>query len=124
MAVVYDTVVTAVGEQTDVFFAEGVVILFGEDAPEELAEYAIIHRPAVAGGGVVPGAVVDLAGEQLQVLAVGDVANDNLVNLGHLVLKRNGSDTAALPGDVCCDAGPIPALAAGDRLRISVEGSR
>lgn len=119
MAVVYDTVVTAVGEQAGTFFAEGVVILFGEDAPEELAEYSVIHRPTVTAGGVAPGAVVELADEQLHVLAVGDVADDNLVNIGHLVLKRNGADAAALPGDVCCDAGPIPPLAPGDRVRIT-----
>lgn len=115
----YDTEVTAVGEQAGTFFAEGIVVLFGEEAPEELAEYAVLHRPTVRDGGLRPGAVITIGAERLEVLAVGDVANDNLVNLGHLVLKRNGEHTAALPGDVCCNRGPIPAIRPGDRLRVT-----
>jgi glucitol/sorbitol PTS system EIIA component len=58
----------------------------------------------------------------ITVLAVGEVADENLVNLGHLSLKRNGEHVAALPGDVCCDEGPIPPIAPGDEIRI-VPGS-
>lgn len=114
----YETVVTEVGEHVGEFLAEGVLVLFGEDAPEELREYSVIHRPADADGGVEVGDQVVVAGDGMTVLAVGDVANDNLRNLGHLVLKRNGATEPALPGDVCCDTGPIPQPEPGHVIRV------
>lgn len=117
--VILDTEVTAVGEQAGLFFDEGIIVLFGEDAPEELGEFAVLHRPTVPNGEVAAGDTVTIGDQTLHVLAVGEVANQNLANLGHLVLKRNGLDHAPLPGDVSCDAGPIPPIAAGSRIRIT-----
>lgn len=114
----YETVVTEVGEHVSEFLTEGVLVLFGEDAPEELREYSVIHRPAHADGDVEVGDEVTVAGNRMMVLAVGDVANDNLRNLGHLVLKRNGATEPALPGDVCCDTGPIPQPEPGQVIRV------
>ena len=57
--------------------------------------------------------------ERYTVLAVGDVANTNLANLGHLVLKANGLDTPELPGDVCVEAKPFPVVAVGDTFSIA-----
>ena len=117
-----DTEVTAVGELAPEFLEAGIIVLFGDDAPEELQEVAVVHHSSVNVGGVSPGDVVSVTDGDttttMQVLAVGDVANDNLTNLGHLVLKRNGETEAALPGDVCCDEGPIPAITPGDRITV------
>ena len=117
-----DTEVTGVGELATEFLEAGIVVLFGDDAPEELQEVAVVHHATVNAGGVSPGDVVTVtSGDDvttMSVLAVGDVANDNLTNLGHLVLKRNGETEAALPGDVCCDEGPIPPITPGDRITV------
>jgi glucitol/sorbitol PTS system EIIA component len=114
----YQSTVTGVGELAGEFFAEGIVVLFGEDAPEELREVAVVHRPQVTDGGLEPGDRIVLGDQTLTVTAVGPVADQNLVNLGHLVIKRNGATTHAQPGDVCCDQGVIPALTPGDEIRI------
>jgi PTS system glucitol/sorbitol-specific IIA component len=114
----YQSTVTGVGELAGEFFNEGIVVLFGEDAPEELREVAVIHAPRITHGGLRPGDRIVLGDEILSITAVGPVANDNLVNIGHLVIKRNGADTHAQPGDVCCDVGLIPDLASGDEIRI------
>ncbi|MCC5947848.1 MAG: PTS glucitol/sorbitol transporter subunit IIA [Nitriliruptoraceae bacterium] len=119
----YDCEVIAVGELADQFFAAGIVVLFGEGVPEELADFAVVHRPTITTGGLRAGDRIHLgATEIVTVLAVGDVADENLVALGHLSLKRNGEIEAALPGDVCCDEGPLPEFGVGDRIRI-VAGS-
>lgn len=115
----YASVVVSVGVMASEFFAAGIVVLFGEGAPEELADVAVIHRPTTTDGGIAVGDRVHLGDEVLTVLAVGDVADENLVNLGHLSLKRNGQHEAALPGDVCCDEGPIPQFQPGDTIRIT-----
>lgn len=117
----YVSVVVSVGELASEFFDAGIVVLFGEDAPEELAEFAVIHRPTTTDGGLAAGDRIHLGDEVITVLAVGGVADENLINLGHLSLKRNGAHEAALPGDVCCDEGPIPSLQPGDAIRIVAE---
>lgn len=114
----YQAEVTAIGELAPQFLEAGIIVLFGEGVPEELADFAVIHRPSITEGGIAAGDRIELAGEVITVLAVGAVADENLVNLGHLSLKRNGETTAALPGDVCCDVGPIPTITVGDELRI------
>jgi glucitol/sorbitol PTS system EIIA component len=117
----YAAVVVSVGEFAEQFFDAGIIVFFGEGVPEELADFAVVHRPTVPDGGLTPGDRITIGGEEMTVLAVGDVADENLVNLGHLSLKRNGERQAALPGDVCCDVGPVPPIDVGDELRILVD---
>jgi glucitol/sorbitol PTS system EIIA component len=116
--VIYESHVTAVGELAEEFFAAGILVLFGDGAPEELAEFAVIHQPNSVQGAVEVGDDIDVDGVVLHVTAVGAVANENLRNLGHLSLKRNGESIAALQGDVCCDQGPMQAMRVGTTIRI------
>ncbi|HQV27467.1 MAG TPA: PTS glucitol/sorbitol transporter subunit IIA [Thermoflexales bacterium] len=119
MALKYDRRVTSVGELINEFVSAGILIFFGAGAPEELAEFSVIHEGPPLLEPVAPGDVVTVAGETYTVLAVGDVANTNLANLGHLVLKANGLDAPELPGDVCVEAKPFPAVGVGDTFSIA-----
>ncbi|GAA5135175.1 PTS glucitol/sorbitol transporter subunit IIA [Alloalcanivorax gelatiniphagus] len=116
---VYDTTVTAVGSQVPAFLEHGILIFFGDQAPSELHDISVLHRVGVCDDGPRPGDTVHLGEETLEVLAVGDVVRDNLLNLGHLDLKADGLTEAKLPGDVCVRKGPIPLLATGDAFRIT-----
>ncbi len=118
MDVRMDAEICAVGDLASQFFEEGIVILFGEHAPEELAEFAVLHRCHEVIGGVTPGDRVLLGDAELTVTGVGSVVNEHLPALGHLVLKRDGRHEPQLPGDLCCDEGAIPELAVGMPLRI------
>lgn len=53
------------------------------------------------------------------VTAVGPVANENFVNLGHLVLKLDSASEAALPGDVSCSYTKMPDIKIDDRIEIN-----
>lgn len=117
-AVLYDTVVTAVGPMVDDFRRQGVVILFDERAPEELRDFAVIHAPTISLAGPTPGDVIVLGDVELPVLAVGSVVSDNLLALGHLDLKADGASKAALPGDVCVPQGELPLPVTGMRIRL------
>ena len=116
---VYDTTVTAVGSQVPAFLEHGILIFFGDQAPAELHDISVLHHVDVADDGPRPGDTVHLGEEALEVLAVGDVVRDNLLNLGHLDLKADGLTEAKLPGDVCVRKGSIPLLATGDAFRIT-----
>jgi PTS system glucitol/sorbitol-specific IIA component len=116
--VVYESVVTAVGGQVEAFLDHGLLIFFGDQAPAELHDISVLHSAGVAEDGPHPGDVIDLGDVSLDVLAVGPVVRDNLLNLGHLDLKADGRTDAKLPGDVCVRVGDIPLLKAGDAFRI------
>ena len=103
----YATTVTAVGEQVAEFVSNGLLIWFAEGAPEELHFFSVLHRPTVSTGGVRPGDTVRIDDQEFRVTAVGAVANDNMVNLGHMDLKANGDTEAPLPGDICLEQLPL-----------------
>lgn len=118
MSLKYETTVLAVGEMAAEFAAEGILVFFGQDAPEELHEFAIIHEHKELLAPVEAGDVIEIAGERLTVTAVGDVANDNIANLGHLVLKLNGLEKTELPGEVSVVERPAPEVGPGTVVRI------
>jgi PTS system glucitol/sorbitol-specific IIA component len=118
VGVKYETTVIAVGEMAAEFAAEGILVFFGKDAPEELHEFAIIHDHKELRAPVVPGDVIEIGGSPFPVTAVGDVANDNIANLGHLVLKLNGLEQTELPGEVSVAEGQAPEVGPGTVIRI------
>jgi glucitol/sorbitol PTS system EIIA component len=120
----YATTVTAVGEQVAEFVGQGILIWFAEGAPEELHFFTVLHRPTVTSGGVRPGDLVRIDDKAFRVTAVGDVANENMVNLGHMDLKANGADEAPLPGDICLEELPLPEPRPGTTLVIEGEAAQ
>jgi PTS system glucitol/sorbitol-specific IIA component len=115
----YTARVTGIGPLTAEFVEAGMLVLFGASAPDELHDFAIIHDGQVLSAPVVVGDQVHIDGRAYQVLAIGEVANDNLGNLGHLVLKFNGQSRPELPGDVCLEAQPLPDIAVGTVFQIT-----
>ncbi|HKO85765.1 MAG TPA: PTS glucitol/sorbitol transporter subunit IIA, partial [Actinomycetota bacterium] len=114
----YAATVTAVGEQVPEFIGQGLLIWFAEGAPEELHFFTVLHRPTVTTGGVRPGDLVRIDDKAFRVTAVGEVANDNMVNLGHIDMKANGASEAPLPGDLCLEELPLPEPRPGTMLVI------
>jgi PTS system glucitol/sorbitol-specific IIA component len=117
--IVYSTTVTAVGELVSDFADQGVLVFFGEDAPIELHEFSIIHKPDVVDRAPQVGDTITLQENVYSVLAVGSVASDNLLNLGHLDLKANGLTEPEMPGDVNVEAVSLPKVNVGDRLIVT-----
>lgn len=119
MTVLYKSTVTEIGELVPSFIAEGMLVFFGESAPEELRTFCIIHKLEHAEGQVKEGDFVSIDGHEFEVLSVGSVANDNLYNLGHLNLKANGNTVADLPGDVSIAKVDLPEVKIGTQIEIT-----
>jgi PTS system glucitol/sorbitol-specific IIA component len=100
--------ITSVGPLAGEFTDHGIWVLFHEHAPEEVAEFALLHRAVPPNEPLAPGQLLTIDQERYTITAVGAVANENLVNLGHLVLKANGLEQPELPGDVCVEARELP----------------
>jgi PTS system glucitol/sorbitol-specific IIA component len=118
----YQARVTEIGPLVDEFIEHGILVLFGQDAPEELAEFSIIHDGHELVEPLQVGDQVFLGEESFTILALGEVASTNFASLGHLILKFNGLDTPEMPGDVCVEKKPIPEITPGVVIR--VEGSQ
>ena len=100
------------------FREQGLLIFFGENAPEELHEFSILHKVEIQLRAPIIGDIIALNEDFFTVLAVGSVVSDNLLNLGHLDLKANGLSQAELPGDVNVEERELPMVKVGDRLQV------
>lgn len=114
----YEAQITAIGESIAEFVDAGILVFFGQEAPSELAEFAILHDGHGLSEPLAPGDRIRLDKNVFAVLAVGAVASSNLAELGHLVVKFNGQHEPEMPGDVCVEAKPVPALTVGMHFAI------
>ena len=116
---IYSSEIVRIGDQANLFLDEGIVVFFGDNAPEELQDFAVIHKLNEITEDIVTGSKIVLSDANLEVTAIGPVANENFKNLGHLVLKLDSATEAALPGDVSCKYDKKPVIEIGDRLEIT-----
>lgn len=118
----YETTVIGLGEIVQEFINDGILVFFGKQAPEELQEAAVVtEHESQPTAPVVPGDTVHIGEHAFEILAVGEVANENLKNLGHLVVKFNGLGEPEMKGDVCVPEMEIPEVTPG--MKISITGA-
>ena len=117
--VVYSSTFTAVGRQVAEFVeGHGILVLFASNAPAELHDFAALHDVEFATSGPRAGDVVEIDGRRIPVLAAGAVVEANLLNLGHVDLKANGSVEPDMPGDVCVPTASLQVPRPGTTFRI------
>ena len=85
------------------------LILFNEDAPEELAEIAVLHTKAELAADPAPGDTLVLCGQVYDVTAVGDEALHTLRELGHCTLSFKGGSEPERPGCIMLTVEPLTA---------------
>mgnify|MGYP005674190543 FL=1 len=117
--IIYSSEIVKIGEQANLFLDDGIVVFLGANAPEELQDFAVIHKLEQISGEIVIGTKINLSDTNLEVVSVGPVANENFKNLGHLVLKLDSSSEEAQLGDVRCTFDNKPNIKIGDVLRIN-----
>ena len=111
----FSTVVTAVSPEARELIAGGVLILFAEGAPPELAEVSVLHRITTAPAAEAPavGATFTIAGVATRITAIGDKAWAKVADMGHVVINFNGADAAPRPGEISVMPADVVALANG-----------
>lgn len=112
MTVLLRTRVTAVGPEVADLAEGGVVILFADGSPPELAEVSVLHRGEQAASDIVPpvGASIAIGPVSATITAVGDTAWSKVREIGHVVLSFNGAAEAERPGEICATAVDAEAL--------------
>jgi glucitol/sorbitol PTS system EIIA component len=119
----YHTIVTDVCDMAAEFADAGILVFFGPDAPEELHQFAILTEASKLRADVEVGDIVVIDDAPFPALCVGPIANQNLANLGHLVVKFNGLLDPELPGDISLPAVPAPPVKPGTVIEITGGGA-
>lgn len=114
----YKTTVTDIGGMVAEFVEQGIIIVYNDNAPEELRELSVCHTQAVLEKDVSVGDVVILGDKEYVVSAVGGEANKTLRKMGHCTLSFNGTNTADLPGYLELQGDGLPKVKIGDQFEI------
>jgi len=109
----FSTIITAVSPEARELVEGGVLILFAEGAPPELAEVSVLHRVQQKPTADPPavGARLNVAGIASRITAIGPYAWQKVDEMGHVVINYNGAHEAPRPGEICAEAVDLPALA-------------
>lgn len=119
MMTLYKTKVINIGNEAEMFREEGMIILFGENAPESLSDYCYNIKVEPVAGEIEAGMELSIGSEKYSVTAVGSVVKKNLSELGHITIKFDGSREAELPGTLYVEDRALPEITIGEEISIS-----
>ncbi|WP_188455005.1 PTS glucitol/sorbitol transporter subunit IIA [Virgibacillus oceani] len=108
MTVIYESIITEIGEDVELISQDNMVIIFNDSVPDELKSIAVIHEHNSVLGEVEAGDFLYINGEKYQILHVGEKVNQTLKELGHCTIKFSELDDSALPGTMFVEQKPIP----------------
>lgn len=119
MTVYYESTVLRSGEEAGLMVEGGVVILYADPIPEALESVSVVHGPARGPDREIrPGDVFAVGEHRVELVAVGERAQENLRTLGHIVVYLNPEEgTQLLPGAVH-GTGTMAVPAAGTGLSL------
>ena len=106
------------GAMVDAFREEGIFVTFGDNAPDTLKDFCYSIDVNPVDGEVTPGCKLVIDGKEFKIVKVGEVANENLKNLGHVTYNFGGEDAECLPGTICMEKAELPALDIGSTIAI------
>lgn len=106
MTVLLKTRVTSVGPEVADLAEGGVVILFADGSPPELAEVSVLHATEAGPSDGAPqkGASITLGNVAATITAVGETAWAKVREMGHVVISFNGAEETDRPGEICASA--------------------
>ncbi len=115
---IFETSVQEIGAEAALFADDKMLILFGDNAPEGLKEYAyqiIINR---AKEEITTEMILAIGKTDFKITAVGNLVTKNLNQLGHITMKFTGETTAELPGTLYLEGKEIPIITVGTKITI------
>lgn len=115
---VFETTVKGIGLEAELFKAEKMIILFGENAPASLADYCYNIEMNSSTAEIQPGMSLYFDAKCYLITAVGNVVGKNLDELGHITIKFDGSEAPELPGTLYVEDKELPLIAIGTKVVI------
>lgn len=99
-------------------FGDNMIILFGDSAPDMLKDYCYSIEVVPTNKKIEKGQYLVIDNEKFKILAVGDVAEKNLVELGHLTVHFSGDISVLLPGAMVVENKNCPKIKIGTQIMI------
>ena len=107
MQIIYQTLFTKIGHSAHEAITENMFITFKEGVPKDLEDYCFIHNHGELMDEVQIGDILEINNNNYPITAVGNVANINLRELGHVTWRFDGATDAKFPGTIHV-SGKIP----------------
>ncbi|MGH6763512.1 MAG: PTS glucitol/sorbitol transporter subunit IIA [Phyllobacterium sp.] len=103
MSVLLKTRVTAIGPEVADLAEAGIVILFADGSPPELAEVSVLHAVEDGPSAAAPtvGMKIRIGALNAEITAVGASAWQKVLDIGHVVISFNGATDTDRPGEIC-----------------------
>ena len=114
--IIYQTTITYIGEEA--LEEPNLIVLFLDTAPEDLKPYCVLHDGCVMSGNLQIGNTLSIGANQYQITDIGDVAEKNLQELGHVSLFFNKKNVEN-PGDICLNIDFNNDIKIGDKIIIT-----
>lgn len=118
MQLIYENTVKELGICVEEFKDSNMIIIFGDNAPEEIRDYCYSVSVNPINGVIMPGQVLKIDGAEYKITAVGEEAPVTLKGLGHCTINFNGSTEVELPGTIYVENKPIVDIKIGTRIQI------
>ena len=113
-----DKVIQVGPEAQNMIQDANMLILFGEEAPEDLAEYCFKIDNKDLLGSIQKGGKLVVDSEEYLITAVGNVVEKNLTGLGHITISFDASEEGSLPGTLHVAAEKEVVIAQGTTIQI------
>jgi|SRR5690625_323808 len=115
---IYFTTITEIGSSVNDMLEEGMLIIFKDNVPEELAQYCVLHSENELYDNIRIGDVLKINNYSYKVTSIGDAVNENLKSLGHITIRFDGAEKSELPGTLSVENKEIKGLQVGNKLSI------
>ncbi|SCL86156.1 PTS glucitol/sorbitol transporter subunit IIA [Sporanaerobacter sp. PP17-6a] len=115
---IFETTVKGIGLNAELFKHENLLILFGENAPDTLADYCFNIEMNKSEREIKPGMTLKFDEQDYKITAVGEKVKKNLDDLGHITIKFDGSTKAKLPGTLYVEEKEYPVVQIGTKISI------
>lgn len=114
----YNTYIKSIGKDANVFSEEKMIILFGDNAPQELVDYCYIIELNPVEEKITENCQLFIDEYVYNITKVGNSVQKNLNDLGHITLKFDGSTEAEQSGTLYLEESQLPEIKEGTTLMI------
>lgn len=116
----FSSKIVEIGSLVEEFKQENLLVLFGNDAPPELADISVLHVPEEDNGHkLVEGSTLSIGNNEYHIVQVGSEANENFDTLGHVsIYFSDDENTEILPGAILVTPSHFPELALNEKIKL------
>ena len=114
----YQSEIVGIGILALDFLQENLLILFGKNAPMELAEISVLHQHFALEGTIEAGDRLCIGENSYTICQVGEEVNHTFASMGHCTLRFGKDEGPTLPGTVVLKETNLPIIEIGMQIQI------